>query len=118
MGRRLVNGVDAGGIAADDRGLQYGDGLFETMVAIGGRVRNFSLHMARLGEGCRRLRFPPLDLDQIETECREALGEQSSGVVKLVLTRGPGPRGYRPPDEPSVTRILTASAARPVQTTP
>ena len=33
MGRRLVNGVDAGAVAADDRGLQYGDGLFETMAA-------------------------------------------------------------------------------------
>jgi 4-amino-4-deoxychorismate lyase len=118
MGRRLVNGIDTGGIAADDRGLQYGDGLFETMAAIGGRVRNFSLHMARLGESCRRLHFPPLDIEQIESECREALGEQSSGVVKLVLTRGPGPRGYRPPTEPSITRVVTASAARPTQPTP
>jgi 4-amino-4-deoxychorismate lyase len=118
MGRRLVNGVDTGGIAADDRGLQYGDGLFETMAAVGGRVRNSTLHMARLGESCRRLHFPALDIEQIETECRDALGEQSSGVVKLVLTRGPGPRGYRPPTEPSITRVVTASAARPTQPTP
>jgi 4-amino-4-deoxychorismate lyase len=118
MGRRLVNGVESAGIAADDRGLQYGDGLFETMAALGGRVRNFSLHMARLGESCRRLRFPPLDIEQIESESREALGEQSSGVDKLVLTRGPGPRGYRPPPEPIITRVFTASAARPVQPTP
>jgi 4-amino-4-deoxychorismate lyase len=81
-------------------------------------VRNFALHMARLAESCRRLRFPPPDIELLETECRHALGEQSSGVVKLVLTRGPGPRGYRPPDEPNVTRVITASAARPAQTAP
>jgi len=118
MGRRLVNGVDGGGIAADDRGLHYGDGLFETMAAVGGRVRNFALHMARLTESCRRLRFPPPDIELLETECRHAIGEQSSGVVKLVLTRGPGPRGYRPPAEPSVTRVITASAARPALAAP
>jgi 4-amino-4-deoxychorismate lyase len=118
MGRRLVNGVDGAGIAADDRGLHYGDGLFETMAAVGGRVRNFDLHMARLTEGCRRLGFPDVDAALIENECRVALGEQSSGVVKLVLTRGPGPRGYRPPDEPSITRVIMASAARAASSTP
>ena len=56
--RRLVNGTDAGGIAIDDRGLQYGDGLFETMAASDGRIRNFELHLARLEEGCRRLGMP------------------------------------------------------------
>jgi 4-amino-4-deoxychorismate lyase len=118
MGRRLVNGVDGAGIAADDRGLHYGDGLFETMAAVRGRVRNFELHMGRLAEGARRLGFPPIDADALENECRDALGEQGSGVVKLVLTRGPGPRGYRPPDEPSITRVITASAARPTLALP
>ena len=40
MKRRLVNGSDTVGIALDDRGLQYGDGLFETMAATNGRVRH------------------------------------------------------------------------------
>ena len=39
IGRRLVNGVEGGTISADDRGLQYGDGLFETMAAVNGKVR-------------------------------------------------------------------------------
>jgi 4-amino-4-deoxychorismate lyase len=112
MARRLVNGAENGRVAADDRGLQYGDGLFETMSANDGRVRNFALHMARLEEGCRRLGFPAPDASLIEEECAEALGELGSGVVKLVLTRGPGPRGYRPPPEPSITRVITASGAR------
>ena len=118
MGRRLVNGSETAGIAADDRGLHYGDGLFETMSASNGRIRNFALHMSRLEDGCRRLGLPAPDADLIERECAEALGELNSGVVKLVLTRGPGPRGYRPPPEPSITRVITASAGRPVTSTP
>ena len=58
IGRRLVNGVEAGAVAADDRGLQYGDGLFETMAVLDGRIRAFALHMARLEGGCARLGIP------------------------------------------------------------
>ena len=41
IGRRLVNGVEGAGVSPDDRGFQYGDGLFETMLAVNGRVRRF-----------------------------------------------------------------------------
>jgi 4-amino-4-deoxychorismate lyase len=112
MGRRLVNGVDAGAIAADDRGLQYGDGLFETMAAREGRIRAFPLHMARLDAGCARLGIPMPPADLIEDECLQVLEDLGTGVVKLIVTRGSGPRGYRPPHEPTVTRVVMAGAPR------
>jgi len=31
MGRKFVNGVEGGSVSVADRGLQYGDGLVETM---------------------------------------------------------------------------------------
>ncbi|MEO6185399.1 MAG: hypothetical protein ABIP38_11580 [Steroidobacteraceae bacterium] len=40
-----------------DRGLQYGDGLFETMVVRQGRIRFEALHRARLARGCQVLRI-------------------------------------------------------------
>ncbi len=113
IGRRLVNGSETAGIAADDRGLQYGDGLFETMAATGGRIRHLKLHLARLEEGCRRLRMPMPAAGLVEDECARVLEGLGTGTVKLTLTRGPGPRGYRPPPEPSLTRIVVSSAARP-----
>jgi len=113
IGRRLVNGSETAGIAADDRGLQYGDGLFETMAATGGRIRHLALHLARLEEGCRRLRIPMPSAGLIEDECERVLEGLGTGTVKLTITRGPGPRGYRPPAVPSVTRIVVSSAARP-----
>ena len=113
IGRRLVNGSESAGVSPDDRGLQYGDGLFETMVAVGGRVRRLSAHFARLAEGCRRLGIPMPPENLLADECARALEGIGNGTVKLTVTRGPGPRGYRPPAEPKVTRIVQSAAPRP-----
>jgi 4-amino-4-deoxychorismate lyase len=110
--RRLVNGSESAGIAIDDRGLQYGDGLFETMAAANGRVRHLGLHLARLEDGCRRLGIPMPSAGLLEEECGRVLEGLGNGTVKLLVTRGPGPRSYRPPAEPTVTRIVTCAAPR------
>ena len=112
IGRRLVNGVEGAGVSADDRGLQYGDGLFETMGVANGKVLRFDLHMARLAEGCHRLGMPMPAADLIDAECARVLVGLGSAVVKLIVTRGPGPRGYGPPLEPKVTRIVNSTAAQ------
>ena len=54
----------AGRIPVSDRGLNYGDGLFETMRLSDGVVPLLELHLERLAEGCRRLALtpPPADL--------------------------------------------------------
>jgi 4-amino-4-deoxychorismate lyase len=110
IGRRLVNGVEGAGISPDDRGLQYGDGLFETMAASNGRVRRLELHMRRLAEGCHRLGMPMPAVELIEADCARVLEGLGAAVVKLMVTRGPGPRGYPPPLEPTVTRIVHSTA--------
>lgn len=110
IGRRLVNGVEGAGISADDRGLQYGDGLFETMGVSDGKVKRFAMHMARLAEGCHRLGMPMPATDLIEADCEKVLEGLGAAVVKLIVTRGPGPRGYPPPAEPTVTRIVNSTA--------
>jgi len=110
IGRRLVNGVEGAGISADDRGLQYGDGLFETMGAANGKVRRLAQHLARLAEGCHRLGMPVPPSDLIEVDCARVLEGLGTAVVKLIVTRGPGPRGYAPPAEPTLTRIVVSTA--------
>jgi 4-amino-4-deoxychorismate lyase len=110
IGRRLVNGVEGAAISTDDRGLQYGDGLFETMGASNGRVRRFPMHMARLAEGCHRLGMPMPSVDLIEADCARVLEGLGTAVVKLMVTRGPGPRGYAPPMEATPTRIVVSTA--------
>lgn len=110
IGRKFVNGVEGGSVSVDDRGLQYGDGLFETMGATNGRVRRFHSHMARLADGCHRLDMPTPPVDLIEADCLRALEGFGAAVVKVMLTRGPGPRGFPPPAEPNLTRIVVSTA--------
>ena len=46
-----VNGVETSAIDIADRGLAYGDGLFETMRVVKGDVPLLSLHLARFLKG-------------------------------------------------------------------
>jgi 4-amino-4-deoxychorismate lyase len=100
----IVNGtgttVDPG-----DRGLAYGDGLFETMAVIDGRIRHFELHMARLADGCRRLQISLPDRDAIAADFETLLSDESPAVAKLIVTRGIGARGYSPGPATQPTRI-------------
>lgn len=103
----LVNGAWTDRVDAADRGLAYGDGLFETIAVHAGLPCLWPLHMARLAAGASRLRIscPPADL--LHRECVEVAAGSRRGVVKLILTRGSGGRGYRPPENPLPTRVLS-----------
>ncbi|HEU4516224.1 MAG TPA: aminodeoxychorismate lyase [Steroidobacteraceae bacterium] len=103
----LVNGEEGGAIDPRDRGLLYGDGLFETIAVSAGRPRFLDWHLERLGRGARALRFPELDFSALRADIARAAAADR-GVVKLIVTRGPGERGYRPPREPRPTRIVMA----------
>ena len=89
-------------LSTQDRGLAYGDGLFET-IAVRNNIPCFwADHMQRLAEGCERLGFPLPDLTVIEKKaialCEES--EDRPAVLKIILTRGLGGRGYRAPENP------------------
>ncbi|MGN6513436.1 MAG: aminodeoxychorismate lyase [Lysobacteraceae bacterium] len=99
--------VDA--VPADDRGLAYGDGLFETMRAYRGGVPWWEAHWARLAAGAQRLGLALPDPAQARAEALSLLEEMAgSGVLRLQLTRGSGGRGYAPPARALPTWILSA----------
>lgn len=85
-------------IAPDDRGLAYGESLFETMRAHQGTVPWRDAHLARLEQGAARLSMPLPDVARMHAEA-SALLDGSDGVLKLQLTRGGGVRGYAPGPE-------------------
>ncbi|MFC0677576.1 aminodeoxychorismate lyase [Lysobacter korlensis] len=91
--------------AADDRGVAYGDGLFETMRAHAGDVPWWQAHWARLRLGADRLRIPLPSQDVVHADARRLL-DGRDGVLKLVVTRGSGGRGYALPAEPVPTWAL------------
>jgi 4-amino-4-deoxychorismate lyase len=107
----LVNGSPDGAISAMDRGLAYGDGLFESIRFVGARAPLWPRHMQRLQESCRRLRMPPPDAAQLWHEASAVSRDLPHAVVRITLTRGVGERGYASPVSPSITRIVAAFGA-------
>jgi len=108
MGLAWIDGRPADLLPVTDRGLAYGDGLFETIAVRHGRIALLERHLQRLGEGARRLLLP-LDLAQVRAELLAFAGELGDGVAKLIVTRGDGQRGYAPPAAARCRRILSAS---------
>ena len=109
----LVNGYRRspaeGAISVFDRGFQYGDGLFETLAVVGGRVRDLEAHLERLAQGARVLGIPEPDREALSRELAEAgagLGPEQRGVLKVLYSRGPGGRGLAPPETPEPTRVV------------
>jgi 4-amino-4-deoxychorismate lyase len=89
-----------------DRGLHYGDGLFETLAVRDGHITMLQRHIERLREGCRRLSIPAPDVELLQVEVQTAAKNCTRAVLKLIVTRGNGGRGYRPPAAPEPMRIL------------
>jgi 4-amino-4-deoxychorismate lyase len=102
-----------GSVDPTDRGLAYGDGIFETMALTSGAVPRLPLHLDRLQSGCERLELPAPDRDELAAKIAEAAAGIDRGCLKLILTRGTGPRGYAPPPSPVPTVILLADDGLP-----
>jgi len=105
---------DGNGISATDRGLAYGDGLFETIRMRGRQALLRSHHLDRMVADAGRLGIPversDLDAEITRSGCDLASRYGNDGwVLKLVLTRGSGGRGYRLPVECVPNLIVTSS---------
>jgi len=92
----LVDGVESSILPGSDRGFNYGDGLFETMRLTQGKIVSLEKHLDRLRQGCAGLQLEWPGEALLRSEISQVIGDRSSGVVKLVVTRGDGGRGYRP----------------------
>lgn len=114
VARMLVNGAPSEVVPALDRGLAYGDGLFESIRFVGAAAPLWSRHMQRLVESSERLRMPAVDVPQLWREALEVTRDLPQSVVRITLTRGIGERGYTPPLSPQPTRIVAAFAPPPV----
>ncbi|HHM06431.1 MAG TPA: aminodeoxychorismate lyase [Gammaproteobacteria bacterium] len=104
----LVNGRAAAGVDPGDRGLHYGDGVFETIALRSGCLCLWARHMARLAGAAARLGLAPPDPALLQREAEMARQGQNEGVIKILLTRGVGGRGYRPSAMAPATRIIAS----------
>ncbi len=106
----IFNGETAEAVFLADRGLGYGDGVFETIRVNDGRLTLWEGHLARLQRGLERLAIAvnPATFEVLASEARELAARPGVGLLRLAMTRGSGGRGYRPPAEISPSRILLA----------
>lgn len=109
--RIVINGQAATRLGALDRGLSYGDGVFRTLRIVAGKPRWWPDHLARLRTDCDRLGLDCPDAARLEADLASLAPLPERGVLRLTVTRGEGPRGYRPPSPQHCTRILVCWAA-------
>ena len=105
-GRWWINGVQAHQVEVTDRGLAYGDGLFETIAVDEGNPRLLELHLDRLFAGAAQLGLAAPARASVAAALTGHAAGQGRAVLKLLLTRGPSDRGYAPPDTTSPTLAI------------
>lgn len=104
----LVDGVAGDRIAATDRGLAFGDGVFRTLAVRGGRPLNWTWHYRRLAADCAALRLAAPAEDLLLAELRQAA--PGDAAAKVIVTRGAATRGYGIPQAARTTRVVMAFA--------
>lgn len=105
-----VNGEKQNVVAASDRAVQFGDGCFTTARIRSGNVDLFEAHIARLQQGCERLLISGVDWELLRREMLNAAADRDDGVLKAIVTRGSGGRGYSAAGCAAPTRIVSVSA--------
>lgn len=105
----LVNGAATDQVVVTDRGLAYGDGVFRTFLVTDGRAHNWRFQSRKLAQDCAALALPcPVEAVLAEEVIRVSAAQREC-IVKVIVTRGSGERGFAPPQNPVPTRVVMAS---------
>ncbi|TMP40535.1 aminodeoxychorismate lyase [Pseudoalteromonas citrea] len=104
-----MNIIMTGTLSCKDRGLQYGDGFFTTVQIKAGQLALWSLHIQRLQQCQQRLGFTAFNWQELTDYCVEVAKTHQQAVLKVIITRGVGGRGYTPPE--NVTPTVTVSVS-------
>ncbi len=108
--QQLITTSQASLVNTRDRGLNYGDGFFTTAKIVDAKVELWPLHRARLVECAKRLAFPEIDFIELEAAISAYIANEKCAVLKVLITRGEGGRGYGLPDQPQLNIVLSLSA--------
>jgi len=98
-------------VSVFDHGFLYGDGVYETMRAYGGKLFLLKKHLARLKHSADAISLKlPMRLDKIGDALNEALSinKLQEAYVRLHLSRGPGEIGLDPALCVAPTMVIVA----------
>ncbi|AJQ99624.1 Aminodeoxychorismate lyase [Enterobacteriaceae bacterium bta3-1] len=102
-----LNGIPAETIPLDDRGLHYGDGCFTTARCVQGQIDNIDAHLSRMQVACEKLLIGNVNWTVWRDEFLFVAQATGDGVVKAMITRGSGGRGYSIAGANQPRRIFT-----------
>jgi branched-chain amino acid aminotransferase len=108
--RRQITDDHRAEIDLTDRGLTLGDGLFETLLIVGGKPFRLDDHLDRMLASAEVLRLP-ISRAEITVPINDLAERAPRGaaVIRITVTRGSGPRGLRLPPHPQPTIFATAA---------
>ena len=98
-----------------DRGLLYGDGVYRTFLHDRAGPRDRDGQFALLARNCSALAIAAPAPEVLDRAIAQAVAAcpDAEQVVRLTVTRGSGPRGYRPPPDASPALYVNAGPAPP-----
>jgi branched-chain amino acid aminotransferase len=101
-------------VSTADRGLTLGDGVFDTLLCIDGKLQYAKEHFLRLLGHAGVLRLYPSHTPQSLEQSALTLLKKNRFLkgryaLRTTLTRGPGERGVTPPENPAPTLLMRAS---------
>ncbi|HEX6442103.1 MAG TPA: D-amino-acid transaminase [Stellaceae bacterium] len=100
----------------EDRGYQFGDGVYEVIAVVGGRLIDEAPHLARLHRSLAELRIPaPMGDAALRLVLRETVRRNGvdDGIVYLQVTRGAAPRDHAFPKTAKPVLVVTSRRSRP-----
>ncbi len=106
--RRIwVNGRETPFLQATDRGVLYGDGLFETILVRNGKAPLLDRHLTRILNDGGKLGLPIPSRNMLKQELESFLqsGERDA-AIKCVITRGSSGRGYAPSGDTTASVLM------------
>src|SRR5512139_1357125 len=96
-------------VSVYDHGFLYGDGIYETMRAYGGKIFLLSRHLSRLKLSAEAVSLPlPLPLEAIGSALIESLtvNKLREAYMRIQISRGPGEIGLDPALCPAPTMVI------------
>ena len=108
----MINGIVADHLMISDRSIHYGDGLFETILCADNRLYYWQQHFQRLRTSAEKLKITCPDDRTLLEDIKELVSKNITGnccVIKIILSRGSGERGYRFSSSISANRIVLLS---------
>ncbi|HHR5900538.1 TPA: aminodeoxychorismate lyase [Providencia alcalifaciens] len=91
-----VNGISCQQIDITDRAIAFGDGCFTTIHGMNQQAKMLEQHILRLQQDSTRLKLPSVDWQQLTQHIEQVCEQQTDDefVVKVMISRGAGGRGY------------------------